>query len=96
MTPEQVEAFEDARSKTARLGGEPSIPSPHLPQRLYGGTTLMLLVWGTRDKVVPRRCIAADQKATSGVKGATIAGVRHQLEIECEYEFSRVGNEGLG
>ena len=55
----------------------------------------MLLVWGTRDKVVPRGCIDADQTALSGAKGATIEGARHQPEIEREYEFSRAGNECL-
>jgi len=44
MTPEQFEALEDARSKTARIGGEPSRHTPHLPHRLYGVTTPMLLV----------------------------------------------------
>jgi hypothetical protein len=28
MTPEQFEAFEDARSKTERIGGEPSRHAP--------------------------------------------------------------------
>ena len=30
------------------------MPSTNRPQRLYDVTTSMLLVWGTRDKVVPR------------------------------------------
>ena len=84
MTPEQFVACDDARSETARIGWEPAIPSTNRPQRLYDVTTSMLLVWGTRDKVVPRGCIDADQKATSGAKGATIEGAGHQPEIERE------------
>lgn len=55
----------------------------------------MLLVWGTREKVVPRGCIDAYQTALSGAKGATIEGAGHRPEIKREYEFSRAGNEFL-
>ena len=44
MTPKQLEAFEDTRSETARIGWEPSRHSPTLPQRLYGVATPLLLV----------------------------------------------------
>jgi hypothetical protein len=40
----------------------------------------MLLVWGTRDKVVPRGCIDIYQKVTSGAKGATIESAGHRPE----------------
>jgi pimeloyl-ACP methyl ester carboxylesterase len=89
MTAEQFEAFEDARSETARIGWEPFMHSPNLPQRLYGVQMPSLLIWGTRDGVVPRGCIDAYQKALSGSKVATIEGAGHRPEIEREYEFSR-------
>jgi hypothetical protein len=65
MTPEQFEAFEDARSETARIGEEPSRHSPTLPHRLYGVAAPMLLVSGTRDQGMPRAWIDADQKTIS-------------------------------
>jgi pimeloyl-ACP methyl ester carboxylesterase len=95
MTPEQFEAFEDARSETARIGWEPYMHDPSLPHLLYGAKPPTLLVWGTRDKVVPRGCIDAYQKAISGAKVATIEGAGHRPEIEHEYEFSRAVNEFL-
>jgi hypothetical protein len=55
----------------------------------------MLLIWGTRDQGVPRGWIDADQTATSGAKGATIAGARQQPEIEREEELSRAINQCL-
>ena len=93
MTPEQFEAFEDARSETARIGWEPYMHSPNLPQRLYGVSTPTLIVWGDRDQMIPRGCIDAYQKAISGSKVVTIGGAGHRPEIEREYEFSRAVNE---
>ena len=55
----------------------------------------MLLVWGTREKVVPRECIDAYQKTISSAQVATIEGAGQQPESEREYEFSRAVNEYL-
>ena len=57
--------------------------------------TSMLLVWVTRDTVVPSGCIVAYREAIRGAKIATIESARHRPEIEREYEFSRVINEFL-
>jgi len=95
MTYEQFEALEDARSETACIGWEPYMYPPTLPQRLYGVTTPMLLVWGTLDTVMPRECVDAYQTALSGAKEATIAGGGHRPEIKREDKFSRAGNEFL-
>lgn len=54
----------------------------------------MLLVWGTRDTVVPRQWIDADQKVISGAQGATIAR-GHRPEIEREGALLRAVNEVL-
>jgi alkanesulfonate monooxygenase SsuD/methylene tetrahydromethanopterin reductase-like flavin-dependent oxidoreductase (luciferase family) len=54
MTPEQFEAFEDARSETARLGWEPFMHNPSLPYLLRGVKIPTLLMWGARDGIVPR------------------------------------------
>ena len=89
MTPEQLEDREDPRSETVRIERESAIPLTNRPQRLYDVTTSMLLVWGTRDKVVPCGCIDAYQRAISSPTGAKIEGTRPQPETDREEEVSR-------
>jgi pimeloyl-ACP methyl ester carboxylesterase len=89
MTPAQFEAFEDARAETARLGWEPYMHNPSLPHLLYGVKTPTLLVWGTRDNVVPRGCIDAYRQALVNSQVIEISGAGHRPEIENEPEFSR-------
>ena len=90
MTPEQFEAFEEARAESARIGWEPYMHNPALPHLLRGTKTPTLLVWGTRDRVVPRGCIDAYKKAIRGAQVATIENVGHRPEIENSTEFVRV------
>lgn len=96
MTPEQFEAFEDARAETARLGWEPYMHNPSLGYLLHGVKTLpTLLVWGQKDAVVPKGCITAYQQAIAGAKVAEILNVGHRPEIEHSAEFVRVVKEFL-
>ena len=90
MTPEQFEAFEDARSETARIGWEPYLHDPSLPYLLRGVKTPTLLVWGTRDQVVPRACIEAYKNVITGAVVAQIEGAGHRPEIENSVEFERI------
>jgi pimeloyl-ACP methyl ester carboxylesterase len=90
MTPEQFEAFEEARAESARIGWEPYMHNPALPFLLRGTKTPTLLVWGTRDRVVPRGCIDAYQQAIPGAQVATIEDVGHRPEIENSTEFVRI------
>jgi len=90
MTPEQFEAFEDARTETARLGWDPFMHDPSLPYRLEGVGIPTLLVWGSRDGVVPRDCIDRYKAALSGAQVAQIEDVGHRPEIENSPEFVRV------
>ncbi|HKA54877.1 MAG TPA: alpha/beta hydrolase, partial [Candidatus Binatia bacterium] len=90
MTPQQFEAFEDARTETARIGWEPYLHDPSLGYLLAGVKRVpTLLVWGTKDAIVPRGCIKAYQKAIAGAQVAEIAGVGHRPEIENSAEFVR-------
>ena len=90
MTPEQFEAFEDARSESARIGWEPYMHNPSLGYLLRGVKNLpTLLVWGQKDAIVPRGCIEAYQKAIAGAQVAEIAGAGHRSEIENSDEFVR-------
>src|SRR5260370_42443442 len=90
MTPAQFEAFEDARAETARIGWEPFMHNPSLPHLLRGNKTPTLLVWGTRDTVIPRGCIDAYRQAISGAQVAQIENVGHRPEIENSGEFERI------
>lgn len=95
MTPEQFEAFEDARAETARIGWEPYMHNPSLPYLLRGVTTPTLLVRGTNDEVVPSGCIDAYAAALKGSRVAAIEGAGHRPEIENRAEFERVVLEFL-
>jgi pimeloyl-ACP methyl ester carboxylesterase len=90
MTPEAFEAFEDARAENTRLGWEPFMHSQSLPYRLEGVRIPTLLVWGTRDGVVPRGVIDGYREAIEGATVAEIDGVGHRPEIENSAEFVRV------
>jgi pimeloyl-ACP methyl ester carboxylesterase len=90
MTPEQFEAFEDARSETARIGWEPYLHNPSLPYLLRSATAPTLVVWGTRDEVVPRGCAEAYKNVIPRAQLALIEGAGHRPEIENSVEFERV------
>jgi pimeloyl-ACP methyl ester carboxylesterase len=90
MTTEQFEAFEDARTETSRLGWEPYLHNPSLSHLLRGIRTPTLLVWGTKDRVVPRGCVDAYQQALAGARVAEIEGAGHRPEIERPLEFVKV------
>ena len=90
MTPEQFEAFEEARAESARIGWEPYMHNPALPYLLHGTKTPTLLVWGTSDRVVPRGCIDEYKKAIPGAQVATIEHVGHRPEIENSTEFVKI------
>jgi pimeloyl-ACP methyl ester carboxylesterase len=89
MTPAQFEAFEDARAETARIGWEPFMHNPSLPHLLRGLTTPTLLIWGTRDEVVPRGCVDEYRKAIPGAQVVELADVGHRPEIEDALSFER-------
>jgi pimeloyl-ACP methyl ester carboxylesterase len=89
MTPDRFEAFEDARSETARIGWEPFMHNPSLPHLLRGAKTPTLLVWGTHDKVVPRGCIDGYRAAIPNAQVVEIEGAGHRPEIENVAEFDR-------
>ncbi len=90
LTPEQFEAFEDARSETSRLGWEPYMHNPSLPHLLRGNNTPTLLVWGNRDRVVPRGCIEAYRKVLGKAQVAEIDGAGHRPEIERPLDFVKI------
>src|SRR5713101_8066577 len=91
MTPEQFEAFEDARTETARIGWEPYMHNSSLSYLLAGVKKMpTLLIWGTKDAIVPKGCIKTYQKVIAGAQVAEITGVGHRPEIENSGEFVRI------
>ena len=90
MTPAQFELFEDARAETARIGWEPFMHNPSLPYLLRGVKIPALIVWGTRDQIVPRGCVDAYRGAIEGAQVALIEGAGHRPEMENAAEFERV------
>ena len=95
MTPEQFEAFEDARAETARIAWEPYMHNPSLGHLLRATKTPTLLVWGTSDHVVPRGCVDAYKAAIPEARVAVIEKVGHRPEIENSTEFERVVRQFL-
>jgi pimeloyl-ACP methyl ester carboxylesterase len=96
MTPEQFEAFEDARAESARISWEPYMHNPSLPHLLRGMKTPTLLVYGSADRVVPRGCIDGYKQAIPSAQVAVIENVGHRPEIENSAEFERVVSKFLG
>lgn len=96
MTPDQFEAFEDARAEAARIGWEPYMHNPSLPHLLEGATGLSaLLVRGGADAIVPKGCIDSYKKVIDHAQVATIEGVGHRPEIENSAEFIRIVKDYL-
>ena len=88
MTPQQFEAFEDARAETARIGWEPYMHNPSLTYLLRGVKNLpTLLVWGQRDAIVPKGCIEAYRRTIVDTKVVELANAGHRPEIENSVEF---------
>jgi len=96
MTPEQFEAFEDARAESARIGWEPYMHNPSLPHLLRGVKNVpTLLIRGSQDKIVPQGCIDAYQQAIDGARTAQIADAGHRPEVENLAEFVKIVTEFL-
>lgn len=95
-TPEQFEAWEDARAESARLAWKPYMHNPSLPHLLEGAKGVSaLLVWGSADAIVPKGCIDAYKKVIDHAQVATIQGVGHRPEIENSAEFIRIVRDYL-
>jgi pimeloyl-ACP methyl ester carboxylesterase len=90
-TPEQFEAFEDARTEIARLAWEPYFFSPSLPKLLEGVAGLpTLIVWGRQDPVIPPSAGELYNKSIAGSKLAVLDRCGHRPEIEKTAEFVKL------
>lgn len=87
-TPEQFEAFEDARAETARLAWQPFLHNPSLPYLLEGVSKLPTrIIWGDRDRVVPASAMEVYRDRLGNAELVTFAGCGHRPEIERAADF---------
>lgn len=96
QTPEQYEAFEEARAETARLAWKPYMFSRTLPKLLEAVSTPSLLVWGDEDRIVPKSVGEAYRAALAGSKLAVLPGAGHRPEIEQRDAFLKEIQNFLG
>ncbi len=95
-TPEQFEAFEDARAEVARLAWQPYMHNPSLPHLLEGVSGLpTLLVWGREDGVVPLSAGEVYQRAIKDSRLVVLDGCGHRPEVEKTSEFVAQVNDFL-
>ena len=88
QTPEQFEAWEDARAETARIAWKPYMFSLSMAQRLENIANLQtLLIWGKQDPVVPLSTGELYHKRIAGSKLVTFDQCGHMPEIEKFGEF---------
>lgn len=88
ITPEQFEAFEDARAQAARLAWQPYMFNPSLPYLLGAAEGVpTLLLWGERDIVVPVSAAKAYHQALPKAKLVVFPECGHRPEIEKRGEF---------
>ncbi len=90
MSPEQFELFEDARAESARIGWEPYMFNPSLPDLLRSAANTKLptlLVRGEQDEVIPQDCIRRYQEALPQANAVSISNAGHRCEVENSGEF---------
>jgi pimeloyl-ACP methyl ester carboxylesterase len=89
-TPEQFEAWEDARAETSRIAWQPYMFNPSLPQLLEGVAALpTLLIWGRQDRIVPLSAGEVYHKSIAGSELMVLDRCGHRPEIEKQAEFSQ-------
>jgi pimeloyl-ACP methyl ester carboxylesterase len=87
-TPEQFEAWEDARAESARLAWKPYMHNPSLPHLLEGVQGLpTLIVWGRDDRIVPLSAGQAYSRAITGSELVVFDNCGHRPEIEQTQQF---------
>lgn len=97
-TPAQIEAFDDARAESARLGWQPYMHNPSLPFLLdgLGQRVATAIVWGERDAIVPRSAMQSYVDALGTAELHVIAGSGHRPEIERQDQFIAVARQFFG
>lgn len=88
ITPEQFEAFDEARAEAARLAWKPYMFNPSLPHLLEAAAGVdTLLIWGERDVISPQSIGDAYKSAIPGSKLVKLSACGHRPEIEKRDDF---------
>ena len=88
VSPEQFEAWEDARAQVARLAWQPYLFNPSLPHLLEAARDLpSLILWGEKDGVVPTSVGEAYRRALPQAKLVVFPNAGHRPEIEAREAF---------
>ena len=96
-SPEQYEAFEDARAETARLAWQPYMFNPSLPHLLEGtANNPTLLIWGRDDRVAPVSAAEVYRKSMKNSRTLVLDGCGHRPEVEKSEQFVREVQNFLG
>jgi pimeloyl-ACP methyl ester carboxylesterase len=97
QTPEQFEAWEDARAETARLAWKPYMFNQSMSHLLDGITGLpTLLLWGKQDAVVPLSVAELYNQRIAGSKLVAFDKCGHMPEVEKSAEFIKEVEGFLG
>ena len=82
-TPEQFEAWEDARAESARLAWVPYMFNPSLGPLLECGEEVKtLIIWGRDDEISPSSAAAVYQNAIQGSELLLLDDCGHRPEVE--------------
>ena len=88
-SPEQYEAFEDARAETARLAWQPYMFNPSLSHLLDGTVSApTLIVWGRDDQVVPPSAAEVYQRSMKNSRVVSLEACGHRPEVEASERFT--------
>ncbi len=97
-TPEQFEAFEDARTENARLTWEPIMNNPTL-QHILGGVSGLptQIIWGREDAIVPVSAAECYRQAlkNTDVNVMIYDNCGHRPEIEKSADFIKLVQDFL-
>ncbi len=88
QSPEQIEAWEEARTECARLAWEPYMHDPSLEHLLAGvGSLPALLFWGDKDAILPESAMHLYKRAIPNSELKVFENCGHRPEIEQRDEF---------
>ena len=90
MSADQFELFEDARAESARIGWEPYLFNPSLPDLLRSAANTKLptlLIRGEHDEIVPQDCITKYKAALPQASVVSISNAGHRVEVENSGDF---------
>lgn len=92
-TPEQFEAFEDARAENVRIAWDPILNNPSLQYLLAGVSKVPVqIIWGKEDAIVPVSAADSYRKALANteVRVTIFDACGHRPEIEKSAEFINI------